>query len=260
MATFKLYPPVIGSRIPAFYQDDDDNLVVTVPFVNNRSVSFENIIDIKLRIKTVQTDWVNVEYSFNGTEEQLKEAWDSGIIVYKIGKEEWQKESQVWRFNVGQFYKIQLAYVDTDKQLGYYSSVGITKFSFYPEMSIEGLETQVATAHKYNYVGTYSQKYQGKVMDITEKVYYYKFRITQNSNLIKDTGWLLHNSDLDENEYSSVDKFEYLNELPGNCMIQYLIQTSSGINAESPKYPIKPTEDQQVDTLSCTAENHFDNG
>lgn len=103
MSTFKLYPPVIGSRIPAFYQDSDDNLIVTVPFVNNRSVSFSDISDIVLRLKTIQTDWVNIVFSFGGTEEQLKKAWNEGVITYVISKNDWQKSNFLWRLNVGQF-------------------------------------------------------------------------------------------------------------------------------------------------------------
>lgn len=256
MSDFKLYPPVIGSRIPAFYQDSDDNLVITVPFVNNRSVSYENISDIVLRIKTIQTDWVSLVAYYEG---DLKEAWNSGLVKYIIPKKKYQKEMESWRVNVGQFYKIQLAYKDKDGDLGYYSSVGISKFSFYPEVSIEGLNKTEPSTHRYNYIGSYSQKYNDRIMDTTEKVYKYKFIIESEGSIIKDTGWLLHNSDLDENEYSSIDIFEYLNELPAASTIQYLVQTSSGIEAQSAKYPIVPSELGQ-NSITCKTELDFDNG
>ena len=48
----KLYPPIIGSSIPAFY-NDGGTAEIAVPFSMNRAVSLNNISGFRLKIKTV---------------------------------------------------------------------------------------------------------------------------------------------------------------------------------------------------------------
>jgi hypothetical protein len=66
-------------------------------------------------------------------------------------------------FKPGQFYKIQLACVDETGNIGYYSSVGIFKYTTVPTLSIEEI------SNLYTYMGIYSQE-EG---DSTEKLYSY---------------------------------------------------------------------------------------
>ena len=226
MAFNKLYPPIIGNRIPAFYQDKTDNsLYITVPFENNRSVAFEQVYTILLKIKTIQNDLVNVIVTpVESTREALRAAWDSGVIHYKITQAEYQLTSDLWYFNVGQYYKVQLAYVrmaedNTDENLeeyvGYYSNVGITKMSWYPTVTIDAIE---------------------------------------------DSGWLLHDAtERDLNEYSSYDEFEYLSEVEDGYTIQYLVQTNSGIEAASPEYSLINNTVADNSIITTTTMN-FDNG
>ena len=68
---------------------------------------------------------------------------------------------------IGQFYKIQLAYLDSAKkdssgnftadeqEVGYYSTVGMAKYTTKPDVSIEGLEVLKINKHLYHYTGTY---------------------------------------------------------------------------------------------------------
>jgi len=46
---------------------------------------------------------------------------------------------------------------------------------------------------------------------------------------------MLHDASTDESEYESYDRWEYVDQLPDeeNIVIQYLIETNSGIDAES---------------------------
>jgi len=48
----KLYPPIIGSTIPAFYEENG-TVKITVPFSMNRAVSAGSVAGFKLKIKTV---------------------------------------------------------------------------------------------------------------------------------------------------------------------------------------------------------------
>lgn len=228
MALSKLYPPIIGTRIPAFYQDDNDSLIINVPFEDNRAVSTADYDLIYLRIKTVQNDVVCL--TATATHDDI----ENGIAHFVVPKDIYQKGDK-WLVNLGQYYQVQLAYLDKGSlKIGYYSSVGITKFSSLPVMSIDGLEEGQFNNHIYNYVGKYSQ-YDGEYWDTTEKVYNYKFIITNNDDsIICDTGWLLHDSSKDENYYESEDSFAYVDDLEEGGKIQYLVETNSGIVAASP--------------------------
>ena len=271
MAFNKLYPPIIGNRIPAFYQDKTDNsLFITVPFENNRSVAFEQVYTVLLKIKTIQNDLVNVIVTpVESTREALRAAWDSGVIHYKITQAEYQLTPDLWYFNVGQYYKVQLAYVrmaedNTDENLeeyvGYYSNVGITKMSWYPTVTIDGLSAGEPNDHIYKYIGNYSQESDGHIMDTTEKVYYYRFLIKYDNSTIEDSGWLLHDAtERDLNEYSSYDEFEYLSEVEDGYTIQYLVQTNSGIEAASPEYSLI-NNTVADDNIVTTTSMNFDNG
>ena len=44
------------------------------------------------------------------------------------------------KFNEGQYYKVQLAFIDTDEVVGYYSTIGVIKCVAKPKVSINGYE------------------------------------------------------------------------------------------------------------------------
>ena len=106
----KLYPPIIGDKIPGFYKNTGDNkVIISVPFENNRSVSYPSIYSIVLRLKTIQTDTfvynalpINSDTDLNGRILQSI-IEDTKIVHFEIESD---------KLNVGQFYKIQLAYIE----------------------------------------------------------------------------------------------------------------------------------------------------
>lgn len=240
----KLYPPIIGDKIPGF-QNDNNSIIVSVPFENNRSVGYSSIYSIVLRLKTVQTDSLVLtclpkSSDVDGTG-RIKESIinETKIVHFSLPTDSETLE----KLNYGQFYKIQLAYIsmnggnppsDWHTNVGYYSNVGMSKYTSEPILTIQGLEVPPTTnTHKYNYVGEYSQKVNSEINDTTEKAYQYRFTITGGSVNV-DSGWLLHDSSNDENEYSSYDTWEYLHELPnGNYAIDYFVLSNSGIEYSS---------------------------
>lgn len=285
--TRKLYPPTIGNRIPAFQQEYDNNLFITVPFQNNRSVARADISTFALKLKTITNDYRTINgYAYveegESLEEAVTKAWNKGVVTFKIEPEQYQTEDG-WYLNIGQYYKIQLAYVATftpegeeptpeeyAENVGYYSAVGISKFSWYPTVYIDNLIEDEDNYHTYQYFGRYSQTYDNgesgegsiEIADSTEKVYKYRFIIeNEGDDFIKDSGWLLHDSSTDESEYESYDSWEYLNELPeseNDYTIQQMVETNSGIAAESPKQSlIDETEVQDFATFTMSYD--FDN-
>lgn len=285
--TNKLYPPIIGTRIPAFQQDYEDNLFITVPFENNRAVSRSDIITIALKLKTITNDYRTINgYAYveegQSLEDAITNAWNNGVVTFKLTPDQYQTDDG-WFLNVGQYYKIQLAYVhiftpagaeptveEYAANIGYYSEVGISKFSWYPNVYIDGLNSSERNPHIYQYFGRYEQTYDtGEsdesavgIADSTEKVYNYRFVITNTLNgIVKDSGWLLHDASTDDVEYASQDSWEQLNELPttGENKIQYQVRTNSGIEANSEEY-ILTNEMDEEDICNIEGRLDFDNG
>ena len=240
-----------------------------MPFENNRSVNKESLDPsneykhaMVLRLKTIQTDSLVI------TVRSYNIDWDNKIAKFNLTI----SDGDIKRLNIGQFYKIQIAYirknpeggseVSWEQRVGYYSNVGIAKATSKPEISIQGLQSGVINNHLYSYSGLYSQQINGTIKDITEKVYQYRFTIERRGNLFADSGWLTHNSATDENEYSSYDIWEYLKELPeetGNYKIQYHVLTNSGAEFSSSEYIIRE-EDSSGTGITLIPKLDFDNG
>ena len=121
-------------------------------------------------------------------------------------------------------------------ETGYYSTVGVVKCTSKPEVSIVGLKTGERNAHLYSYLGHYKQD-----IDYTEKVYSYNFKIWDtNSNLIADSGELLHVYSNDDSSNESTDEFVITQELTQSTSyyIQYTITTNNKMKISSPRYRI----------------------
>lgn len=217
----KLYPPQIEGALPAFCKEDK----ITVPFVMNKTVSWNQIKGFAIKIKNIQNNSVlkilestDIEYS-----KQLYEvsfSYDDSDI-----------------FTSGNFYKIQLAYIDTDGVYGYYSTVGIIKCTEEPEVSIKDLEATLLYTDIHSYIGVYSQEDK----DVTEKVYSYNFTIyDENGNILETSGELLHNHENDEEIYESTDTYSIHKELKEDKIysIVYTVTTINGLVKSSPRYRI----------------------
>lgn len=169
----KLYPPYIEGTIPAFYKTVDlDGTVraqLTVPFSMNKAVSKWEIIGFSLKLKNVFGD---DSYLISMTTDYNPYMDIDRRVIFNLNEE------MVSRLTVGQFYKVQIAYISKDS-IGYYSTVGITKFTTYPDLEIPGLSTEVINMHRYSYIGKYSQvNYQYEQVDVSKQLYkpnlYYK--------------------------------------------------------------------------------------
>jgi hypothetical protein len=59
-------------------------------------------------------------------------------------------------FNPGSFYKVQIAYVDRNDVVGYYSTIGVIKCTTRPNIFIFNLDASMANGHNYTYMGGYN--------------------------------------------------------------------------------------------------------
>ena len=236
----KLYPPVIEGTIPAFSGTE-----LTVPFSMNRAVSMADVSGFSLKIKTVQSNSFIKTLTTNDFNSYQATFDVSGVELAD-----------------GQYYKLQLAYIDRQNQfVGYYSTVGVVKYygENAPTITIKDVSTKSTNIFTGNYIGYFEHSF-----DPTEKVAYYNFVIYDvDGSVIYDTGKLLHNVINDVSSIESTDEFKYLDELDDEktYYIQYNVITSNNMECSSPKYRVitRNNVGSNLD-IEITAINNYDNG
>lgn len=223
----------------------------------NTAVPAVQVGGLRARIKDSSTDITLVELKSNlwgESEGQLS-------VSFNLNTETMEK------LVVGNFYKIQLAYYKNIRnenntiieEPGYYSTVGIVKYTVKPILTMIGLQDAIMnTITSQQFIGSYTNT------DTTEKVYQYKFTIhSLDGSLIEDSGWLLHNSYIDASEEESIDTYVCRRELYSGWLyyIQYSVITTNGLEASSPRFQVTKTEDSGAELLvSLVSELDYENG
>lgn len=238
-----LYPPVVEGTIPAFYGD-----TITVPFTMNRSVSPADFNHIYLKIKGVQTNQTL------GVLEDIDISSDYTNATFSI---------EGLPLNIGQFYKIQLAYVITSDQeeldsvtTGYYSTVAIGKYIAEPEAEIVGLDVEDDNPFQDSFTAQFS------CSETTEKLYSTQFILYDGLNVIEDSGVILHNVNNDTSSSTGVETYSFAKE-PGQGELWSLACEFVSTNGytEIIEYDISPRESFETEldvTLKRTLD--IDNG
>lgn len=164
----KLYPPLLEGSLPAFTKSEtsqasDEKFVITIPYTDNSAVEWQEGMKIKLLIKKVNNNTIIISATSSGKAARF------ALPKNKIEN--------------GVYYKVQLAYVDTDGEVGYYSTPGIMKCISAPEASISYNQA------KNLITALFKPKNSG------EYLYSYRFIIKDwGDNIIDDTGELIYNS------------------------------------------------------------------
>ena len=243
----KLYPPYINGTIPAFYYTKGTaKTSIAVPFTMNRAVAAGEVAGFALKIKTINGDVKDVLYNYNVNTITTSNA----SVTFSTSS----------TFLVGQYYKVQLAYIDSAGVIGYYSTVGIIKCTTKPVVEIEGLTFGQANTHNYSYTGVYSQRGG----DVTEKMYSYRFVLYDaDDNIIVDSGEKLHNTSFDNVSYESHEDFLISQDLDLNhsYYIQFIITTTNLLVVKSLKYRVVQRRSVSPDlSLNLIAGLNFNHG
>lgn len=237
----KLYPPQIAGSLPAFYltRDSISNNVLdtelTIPYSMNQGVGYSQITGFVLYVKNVASGSFVCPpiYSTNFNSEQNE-------VVFLI------KQDQAKIFEEGQFYKIQLAYyMENDplveKDIGFFSTVGLIKCVSKPEVSISSYSVGSANVFNGIVMGVYDLS--GEQKDKTERIYSYNFKIyDENNDVYYTTGELIHNSENDNllegifTDSTILDSFTF--NMNQYFKIQYTVTTINGLVMSSPLYRI----------------------
>lgn len=255
----KLYPPYIDGKIPAF-----SGMTLRVPFRHNRAVSSLQYSKMSCKVKTVSTnEWKwTLESDFIG-QDPTNGNW---YVDFKLDLNNPLTPNKTYADSliVGLYYKIQLAYVDNDGVVGYFSDVGVVKYTAKPTIYIEGLNSGT-NGSKYNYIGVYKQvKVNDILPDVSEKEYMYNFTmIDEAGNIFLTSGDQLHNSSTDVHSDESKDTFYCNKELDSNqkYRLTYTVTTINGMIAQSDTYLIVK-KDAVAPSIHATlrAIPNYDNG
>lgn len=221
----RLYPPSIAGTIPSFYTTNTGTSL-EVPFSMNITVSDAEVLGMRLRFKTASTDIVLA----NLVSSKYREDAGSRAAIFDLDNELVQKLVH------GNFYKVQLAYVDKNNITGYYSTVAVVKYTQKPSVSIVGLNMQsVTTISDMTLVGNYFNA------DTTEKAYKYRFQLFSSAgDLIQDTDWQIHNVQTDTALDTSQDQFVIAYNLIENRLyrVVYSVTTTNGLVINTVSYEI----------------------
>ena len=217
----KLYPPNIEGTIPAFY-----GTALAVPFSMNKAVAKKDVYGMQIKIKAIQSG----AYILTADTSHIE--FDPACIAYF----DFSTQSAKDRLKIGQHYKIQIAYISQDGEVGYFSTVGVIKYTSQPFISIEGLEVGTINMHQYDYVGVYRNP-----GDSTERLYSYRFNLYDNeNNLLQTSNEKIHNAEMDIDLTEQIDIFKIEQDLEINksYYLEYQIKTINGLTDTSGKYRI----------------------
>lgn len=277
----KLYPPVVENTLPACYRNERGMVVITIPFTMNRSVSAAEVGGFELKIKTIQTG--SYLYTFKTVNPNDFSVSDNECsVTFEV----YDKDSLL---KIGQFYKIQLAYISVDAEtksayerrfnlgdislseyedlimkdsiVGFYSTASTIKYTTKPLIYINDFDANRLNAYTHNFIGYYDQT-NG---DITEKLYSYQFNIyNKNNKIVYTSNEQIHNSANDDENFGlAFDNYSLFVDLEYNVIyyIQYTITTINNLVLSSPKYRItqRETIDPEIHATLNAALN-FDNG
>lgn len=254
----KLYPPQIEGTIPAF-----TGTTIVVPFAMNKAVNINEIKAIELKVKTVQND----TFLFTVRSSEYKLISGSNYIAKFTIPEDYLNPEFGPSLKLSSFYKLQIAFVHTSGIVGYYSTVGVAKYTTMPKVDIDNLPDPIGLNFlPAELIGIYSQRsYNNEITDTTERVYSYQYQLfDKNRNLIEDTGEKLHNSSIDIRWDESYDSYEIETPLISNeiYFVRYYIKSQNGIIKYSPMYKIIDCLEVLPSDIEgdLAAKNYYDNG
>lgn len=257
----KLYPPVIEGTLPAFYSEGEGMVKITIPFSMNRAVSQAQVSGFELKIKSLQSG--TVLYTID-TFKMFNYSLEQGncYVTFYL-------DDKINKLKIGQFYKLQLAYITVDLQkkeelnfkyqkgeitleqyenilseygeVGYFTGMSIAKYTTKPTVEIKGLDKKFINPYTHSFTGLYKQT-NG---DITEKVHTYRFDVFDSDGaIVWSSGDCLHNINSDTNLDFSEDRYQLNNDVEYEKMyyVQYSITTSNGLSLSTVKYKMVQRE------------------
>ena len=235
----KLYPPYLEGKTAAFTLEQG----LKITFKHSPYVGISQIKGYSCKISTVNNQLLGV-FATSSTAIKL-DNYMSQVIIH-INSETQMDTLPFIAPQPGVYYKIALAYIDQNDEIGYYSDISITKCTIAPEISILGLTSGI-NLNRNSYIGCCDFS-NG---DVTESIYSYQFIITDSDNncICDSNGFQLHKNNLTTNNlYEIRDEFIVNKELKEDELyyIQYSVITTNGLICQSPRYMLQKSYNLQL--------------
>ena len=230
----KLSPPILEGVIPAFYENKNGVVLFTIPFSTNRKVGSASIYGFSIRVKTAHSSqelFTQEIITTDANDGTIKSFLENQELIIQINNKTEEGKKKISALKPGQFYKIQIAYIDINGTIGYYSNVGIAKCTCEPTVLIRHLNYGQLNAHSYFYEGEYINN------DLNERPCSYCFTIyDENDKEFTSSGELLYDASVD----SDLVYYTFPQELPssGVYKIEYKVTTVNGLKISSGRYNI----------------------
>lgn len=236
----KLYPPYIEGVLPAFCVNSNGGGEIVIPFAHNKAVSTADINtegnSMAIKVKTVQNDVLIADLLVPAAyvkDNKIHLLVENGKVNIE-NLEDAEENKDTWEIVTKRSWKLQIAYIDKTNEIGYYSTVGVIKCTSEPEITIAGFNYNRVNNNTNEFIGVYKQ-----TDDTAEKVYSSEFIITDaQGNLVATSGEILHNTENDENSYTSSDTMLFNRDLTiGEIYkIKYTVTTNNGLVRSSGEY------------------------
>jgi len=180
----RLYPPVIEEVLPAFCltidreTEEKIGASINVSFNLNRAVANAEVGGLAIRMRTVSTNRYVLSEDLNvnpstGKSEGVALTYNlnEGTATFVITAE--NNEDAVNALRIGQFYRVQLAFIGLTGDIGYWSTVATIKCVAKPSVTIANFNQSDANIFSNEIIGEYIQNTTSG--DSSEKVYSYRF-------------------------------------------------------------------------------------
>lgn len=216
----KLYPPNVEGKLPAF-----TGTTLVVPFSMNRAVGAGDVSLLYVNVKYINTDTVIIAKA--STSHNLTTNCYASFTL---------TDAEVALLKVGQFYRIQLAYVDNTGTKGYFSSTGVAKYTQKPLVHINGLDASLSNRHCYEYTGIYHQD-----GDNSEKLYSSHLTLWDlDYNIIYQSPEVIHSRGNDTLPNEATEIFEIPFELDPTkrYRLRWIVTTVNNLTVQTPEYRI----------------------
>ena len=233
------YAPILDGSLSGFYGTE-----LTLPFTMNQAVGEGDVGGFAIRIKTIANNVLKIDkqYIFNSSYKK-SDNWDqkNSTITFNFTSDE------VGVLSKG-FYKVQIAYIDNNKDVSPYSTVGIIKYTKEPSLSIT-----IKNQNPLSLTGNYTPA------DKSEKLYSSYFVIKRDSDKeeMLRTEKKIHNTDKDTTTVQHEDLNSNINFSAGVNYTIYFCTTSINGVYKKTSISFKPSSlstDTSLSNLSATLE------
>ena len=242
----KLYPPLIEGILPAFtseivtheleingetYTSSSKRTYLEIQFEHNPSVDKFSTKGMQLYMLAAQDNSLITAEKFYWTNDN-----QTGVPIISDSSIQFELTGYQYKLIVGNYYKVQLAYIDSDDVIGYYSTVGIVKYTTAPEVTITR-DSEIGTKFQSVVVQSWTDTSNEQLYtyyDATEKLYSVVFELYKakledeiwaaDGKAVATSGIILHNTNNDIGK-EQIDEYDFGIDLGQNtyyiCVVRY---------------------------------------